>query len=190
MPLNKSDQSNMIREFRNKYLFNVDELKMSNDRILENVLLHNRLFLEEYTEFWEAYYKNDKIEMLDAVTDCLYILAGCEVHISLNKAVYPFFNSMVSMFENVRNVSGFTDDQINEAFEIVHTSNMSKGVELDNGNIYPIWENLNPTNKDLYNNFVMDYLRGGDDLTKWAEMEKGKLMKGDTFTPPDLSNLI
>ena len=36
----------------------------------------------------------------------------------------------------------------------------------------------------------MDYLRGGKDLDKWRNMEKGKLMKGDAFKTPDLSDLI
>lgn len=188
MPIRRDETARMVREFRKKYLFPIDEKITSQERLQDVAELHDRLFNEEYTEFWQSYFRNDKIEMLDAVADCLYILVGLEVHASLNPQMYKFYNSMTSMFENVREASGFNDDQLNEAFVIVHESNMSKGVLIGDEH-FPVWEKLNPSHKELFNSFMMDYMRGTD-LDKWREMEKGKLMKGDTFKPPILKDLV
>ena len=185
--INENDHRNMVISFRKKYLFPLNEMNANDARLLENVVLHNRLFNEEYSEFWEAYYSNDKVEMLDAICDCLYILHGCFVHIGLDKRVYKFYNCMRSMYENIRTIAPFTDDQINDAFKVVHISNMSKGVDLG-GEHFPVWEKLNPSYKDLFESFMGDYIKG--DLSKWVDMEKGKLMKGDTFNAPELKQFV
>jgi hypothetical protein len=205
MALDKGTQRKYVRAFRDKYLFISETILTDKLEIAEAVLLHQRLFDEEKTEFnlaMQGYKRNkdgtltkldtkeQKIEVLDAVCDCLYILHGCELHLGYTKQCYDFISRMQHDFNRIRRDSIMTDQQIEDGFRIVQESNMSKGVELDEGNIYPIWENLNPTNKELYNNFVMDYLRGGKDLDKWRNMEKGKLMKGDAFKAPNLSDLI
>ena len=65
---------------------------------------------------------------------------------------------------------------------------MSKGVLIGDEH-FPVWEKLNPSHKELFNSFMDDYIIG-ENLEKWREMEKGKLMKGDTFKPPILKDLV
>lgn len=68
----------------------------------EAINLRIRLLKEEISELKEAALLNDKIEVLDALCDILYIFAGTV------------------------NVIGFTQDEFNTAFEEVHKTNMAK----------------------------------------------------------------
>ena len=68
----------------------------------QRALLRYKLIQEETEELYEALMNRDQVETLDALCDILYVTYGAAVE------------------------CGFSVDQINKAFNEVHSSNMSK----------------------------------------------------------------
>lgn len=79
---------------------------------LDRCVLRQRLLQEEVLELHEAWSNKDIVEVADAITDCLYILFGTAIEFGLQ-------------------------DKLEEFFDEVHGSNMSK---LDE-NGKPIYRN-------------------------------------------------
>jgi predicted HAD superfamily Cof-like phosphohydrolase len=104
--------------------------------------LRFKLMKEENEEYFESLFtENPKKELVDAIADMLYILSGTIVHHGL-------------------------EDDIQEAFDIVHASNMSK---------------LDDNGKPIING-----KNGAYDESR----PMGKVLKSNNFKEPDFKNIL
>ena len=127
----------------------------------DRMVLRNKLWNEECEEFVEAKEKKDKVQILDAIVDMMYVRIGTllEHHIGLAATVGFVAESDVEL-TNCRKYFaenyGYNPKLLEDAFDEVHRSNMSK---LD--------ENGNPIFR-----------------------EDGKIMKSNLFSEPDLKSIL
>jgi predicted HAD superfamily Cof-like phosphohydrolase len=104
--------------------------------------LRFKLMKEENEEYFDSLFMEDpKKELVDAIADMLYILSGTIVHHGL-------------------------EDDIQEAFDIVHASNMSK---------------LDDNGKPIING-----KNGAYDESR----PMGKVLKSNNFKEPDFKNIL
>lgn len=127
----------------------------------ERMVLRNKLWNEECEEFVEAKEKKDKVKILDAIVDMMYVRIGTllEHHIGLATTVdfvaesdIELTNCRIYFTENF----GYNPKLLGEAFDEVHRSNMSK---------------LDENGKPIFR-------------------EDGKIMKSHLFSEPDLKSIL
>ena len=127
----------------------------------ERMVLRNKLWNEECEEFVEAKEKKDKVKILDAIVDMMYVRIGTllEHHIGLATTVdfvaesdIDLTNCRIYFTENF----GYNPKLLGEAFDEVHRSNMSK---------------LDENGKPIFR-------------------EDGKIMKSHLFSEPDLKSIL
>lgn len=148
-----------VKEFytsfkQEKYL---EELGITPDRMV----LRNKLWNEECKELVEAKEKKDKVKILDAIIDMMYIRIG--TLLEHHKGVVTMTNFKVEIDTEISNCReyfakhfGHNLGLLEDAFMEVHRSNMSK---LD--------ENGEPIFR-----------------------EDGKVMKSELFVEPDLKTIL
>ena len=152
----------MIEEVKKFYIaFKQEEFLEKFGITPERMVLRNKLWNEECEEFVEAKEKKDKVKILDAIVDMMYVRIGTllEHHIGLATTVdfvaesdIELTNCRIYFTENF----GYNPKLLGAAFAEVHRSNLSK---LD--------ENGEPIFR-----------------------EDGKIMKSNLFSEPDLKSIL
>jgi NTP pyrophosphatase (non-canonical NTP hydrolase) len=153
-----------VKQFNNA--FQVNKINSFNTSVFDNTKLINlrmNLIREEMKELEDAVLNKDRIEVIDALADILYVVYGMGDCIGVD---------------------------LDEAFRRVHNSNMTKlcptqeSAEntkqwyLENDNRYdsPEWKKINDDNG---NEYYMVYNKS-----------TGKVLKNKDYTPVDLSDMI
>lgn len=126
----------------------------------ERMVLRNKLWNEELEELIEAKEKKDKVQMLDAIVDMMYIRIGTLLEHQGGKFI--IYDLIFGDLE-INNRRGYFHDYfgynpklLREAFNEVHRSNMSK---------------LDENGKPIFR-------------------EDGKVMKSNLFSEPDLKSIL
>ncbi len=151
----------MIEQVKEFYIAFKQEEYLKEYRITpERMVLRNKLWDEEVKELIEAKEKKDKVQILDAIVDMMYIRIGTLIeHQGGNFIIYDLILGDLEL-NNCRgyfhNYFGSNCAILVDAFDEVHRSNMSK---LD--------ENGNPIFR-----------------------EDGKIMKSNLFSEPDLKSIL
>lgn len=118
-------------------------------------------FKEETEELIEAISKKDKVKILDAIIDMIYVRIGTllEYHKGLPITVYFMVGSdmeLINCGEYFAKHFGNNSKLLKDAFDEVHRSNLSK---------------LDENGKPIFR-------------------EDGKIMKSDLFSEPDLKSIL
>ena len=151
----------MIEQVKNFYIaFKQEEYLKEYGITPERMVLRNKLWDEEVKELIEAKEKKDKVKMLDAIVDMMYIRIGTLLEHHRGKfIVYDLVTNDLEI-NSCKNYlyAYFGIDYVilEDAFDEVHRSNMSK---LD--------ENGEPIFR-----------------------EDGKIMKSHLFIEPDLKSIL
>ena len=127
----------------------------------ERMVLRNKLWNEECKELVEAKEKKDKVQILDAIIDMMYIRIGTLLeHYRGDTMIVRLVIERDTEISNCREYFtkhfGHNSELLREAFNEVHRSNMSK---LD---------------------------ENGDPIFR----EDGKIMKSHLFIEPDLKSIL
>ena len=152
----------MIEEVKKFYIaFKQEEHLKGYGITLDRMRLRNKLWDEECEELVEAISKKDKVKILDAIVDMIYIRIGALLE--HHKGVVVMTNFKVAIDTEIKNCIeyfiehfGNNPELLEDAFMEVHRSNMSK---LD--------ENGEPIFR-----------------------EDGKVMKSELFVEPDLKSIL
>ena len=163
---------------------------------IEIYKLRESLIYEEYQELLEGIASGDKVEQLDALADLLYVIYG---FIWVKNEPMIFFNGPKEIRKEViidmsahlclrlkatlvaaNDLNLFT--QLEEAFNRVHESNMSKfcKTELEAGETVYHYKL-----KGIYT-----YYKKVDDLYVVLRVEDNKVLKSINYTPVDLKDLV
>lgn len=149
----------MVKEFYIKFR----QEKFLRENSIKRYQQRLEWYLEEVTELNKAIAENDRVEILDALVDMLYIKIGtllenfrvCNVERILNEKRDSIDLDIITIFETLEEFN-FSEECFESAFEEVHNSNMSK-----------LGEDGNPI------------LR-----------EDGKIMKGPNYFRPNLKRVL
>ena len=130
----------------------------------EQYALYRDLIKEEVDELREAMDNHDMTETIDALTDILYVVYGAGVSFGID---------------------------LNRAFEIVHSSNMSKlCVSEEEAQDTVLWY------KEQFKQDKLPYdspaYRRSDDEKYWVVFNEstGKILKSINYTPADFTELL
>lgn len=118
-----------VKDFYEK--FNQSEYIGVGELEIDRLFLRQSLLIEEYTEYKEARENGDKVKMLDACCDMLFIYVGTllEKYGDVDKIVnYLYFKGNDRIVDKIFEYINTNDfkDVFWEAFEEVYKSNMSK----------------------------------------------------------------
>ena len=155
-----------VRQFNKSFGVKIHDTPQQNITNDDPALTKLRLdlILEETTELQEAIETHDFVEVVDALADILYVVygAGCSFGVDLDKA-----------------------------FNIVHSSNMTKLCETEE-----LAQQTVATYKAKYENGTSPYdspaYRKSDDGVNWVVYNEstGKVLKSNNYTPADFSTLL
>ena len=152
----------MIKQVKEFYIaFKQEEFLEKYGITPDRMVLRNKLWNEECEEFIEAKEKKDKVQILDAIVDMMYIRIGTLLeHYRGDTMIVRLVIERDTEISNCRNYFakhfGYNPNLLIDAFDEVHRSNLSK---LD--------ENGEPIFR-----------------------EDGKVMKSHLFSEPDLKTIL
>ena len=109
---------NQVQQFLD--IANVEQNQTSID-------LYRDLLREETCEFWTAWAKRDRVEMLDGIADVMFVnwaLYHLDWHI--NGSDVDNYHNTGDAVDSIVTASGFSVDEAQEACHIVYASNLSK----------------------------------------------------------------
>jgi len=146
-------------------------------------------FAEETCEFWKAWRKGDEVEMLDGVADMMFVLESLQ---DLEAHLHPYWiklGAMADMIYICNDTAGFHSDLVNEAYERVCHSNMTKFDDNEQDAIKTHHYHL------AHNRPVETIERNGWYVCRLTEDvygfgHKGKVLKSVNFKPVTLEDLI
>lgn len=177
---------------------------------VDQASLRYKLYIEEVTELREAIMAQDKVESLDAVVDAIYILLGTaattgyrsnsEVIKALKFCQSKKGRSTMDILTYLEGLHvddydeaifytivlafdmGFKGEQIQKAFELVHTNNMSKFCSSVKDAITSVQE---------YSiQGVEAFWQRRGDLYVILRKEDGKVLKGINYKKVELKELV
>lgn len=173
--------------------------------------LRYRLFQEEVLELREAILQQDKVEQLDAIVDILYILLGTGATIgdNLNPEIRAAIDwcihtrkgrstvDVLSLLESAHVLDlqnsiqntiilafdmGFKGEQIQKAFQLVHSNNMSKFCKS-------VKEAIASVQEYSIQGVEAFWQRRGD-IYVILRKEDGKVLKGINYKKVELKELV
>lgn len=152
----------MIEQVKEFYeVFKQEEFLKDYGITLDRMRLRNKLWDEECEEFIEAKEKKDKVQILDAIIDMMYIRIGTLLeHYRGDTMIVRFAIEHDIEISNCREYFtkhfGDNSELLKDAFDEVHQSNMSK---------------LDENRKPIFR-------------------EDGKVIKSNLFSEPDLKTIL
>ena len=109
---------NQVQQFLD--IANVEQNQTSID-------LYRDLLREETCEFWTAWAKRDRVEMLDGIADVMFVnVALYHLDWHLNGGAPENYHNVGDAFDSLIKAAGFSEHQAHEAMDIVCASNLSK----------------------------------------------------------------
>lgn len=146
-------------------------------------------FAEEAEEFWKAWRDNDAIGMLDGIADMMFVMESLQ---DLEAHLPPYWmklGAIADIIYSCNDAAGFQSGLVNEAYERVCISNLSKFDDNEQDAIKTHHYHL------AHNRPVETIERNGWYICRLLEDvvgfgHKGKILKSVNFKPVMLDDLL